>query len=184
MVDVKDNLTTSWTTSDGTPNGIPGEWKFEVWDKDDFNIQRDTTIYGEWKFYPVTHKLNYVIVSTDNPDVALTASTPVTVEGIVHMDDVTLAGKLTTTDTTKGSTEGAWKFLGWYDNEACSGNPTTIVNDITSDITVYGKWVFEAGNIVAPPTGNTVNCWMWLGIMVVTLGYLSISTFVDKIKSE
>lgn len=179
LVDVKDNLTTSWTTSDGTPNGIPGEWKFEVWDKDDFNIQIDTTIYGEWKFYPVTHKLNYVIVSTDNPDVALTASTPVTVEGIVHMDDVTLAGKLTTTDTTKGSTEGAWKFLGWYDNEACSGNPITIVNDITSDITVYGKWVFEAGNIVAPPTGNTVNCWMWLGIMLLAMGYFVGSTFIE-----
>lgn len=51
-VTVKDNLTTSWTTSDGTPNGTPGKWVFTPWDKSDFQNTEDTEIRGAWKFTP------------------------------------------------------------------------------------------------------------------------------------
>ena len=51
--------TTSWTTSDGTADGIPGTWKFTGWSSDTnyagdplttVNIKSDVTVYGKWEF--------------------------------------------------------------------------------------------------------------------------------------
>ncbi|MDD6878096.1 MAG: S-layer homology domain-containing protein, partial [Clostridiaceae bacterium] len=56
-VTVYRTLSTSWTTSDGTPSGIPGVWKFEKWDHVDFNITQDTEIRGSWVFIPSTGDL-------------------------------------------------------------------------------------------------------------------------------
>ncbi len=50
-VTVEPNLTTSWTTSDGTESGIPGTWTFTPWDKESgFEIADDTVITGAWTF--------------------------------------------------------------------------------------------------------------------------------------
>ena len=54
QVTVKDDLTTTWTTSDGTSDGVPGTWTFTPWDKEDFQITEDTTITGAWTFTPDT----------------------------------------------------------------------------------------------------------------------------------
>lgn len=52
QVHVHDNLTSAWTTSDGTTAGIPGTWVFTPWDKEDFRITEDTIITGSWRFSP------------------------------------------------------------------------------------------------------------------------------------
>ena len=66
-----DGPTTSWTTSDGTPDGIPGTWAFtEHWTEDSENpakaditddkvegITEDKDVYGKWVFRPYTGQL-------------------------------------------------------------------------------------------------------------------------------
>lgn len=164
LVDVKEMLTTSWTTSDGTAEGIPGKWEFVPWDKEDFNIQANTTIYGEWKFTPYTYKLEYVIVSTVNPDAALTDATPSVITDIAYNTDITISGALTTTAESKGEVPGTWEFIGWYDNEACEGTPLDVVN-IKADQIVYGKWIFTSDNSV--PAGS--DTWKYVSVSLLTL---------------
>lgn len=164
LVDVKEMLTTSWTTSDGTAEGIPGKWEFVPWDKDDFNIQANTTIYGEWKFTPYTYKLEYVIVSTVNPDSTLTDVTPSVITDIAYNTDITVSDALTTTAESKGEVPGTWEFIGWYDNEACEGTPLDVVN-IKADRIVYGKWIFTSDNSV--PAGS--DTWKYVSVSLLTL---------------
>lgn len=60
-------LTTAWTTSDGTGNGIPGTWSFVPWDKESgFLITEDTVISGAWVFTP----------APDKPEVPSNPATP------------------------------------------------------------------------------------------------------------
>ncbi len=65
-VTVKNDLKTTWTTSDGTTTGIPGTWTFSSWDRDDFEIQRDTVISGSWTFTPDTFDVYFDIYSKWN----------------------------------------------------------------------------------------------------------------------
>lgn len=51
-VKILPGVTTEWTTSDGTKNGVRGTWKFSGWDKEDFEITEDTEIHGRWIFTP------------------------------------------------------------------------------------------------------------------------------------
>lgn len=51
-VNVLPDVTTTWTTSDGTESGWKGTWTFSGWDKDDFSITEDTVIHGYWTFTP------------------------------------------------------------------------------------------------------------------------------------
>lgn len=164
LVDVKELLSTSWTTSDGTEFGTPGKWEFVTWDKDDFNIEANTTIYGEWKFTPYTYKLEYVIVSTENPDTTLTDSTPSVITDIAYNTDITIADMLTTTADYKGEVPGTWEFVGWYDNAECEGTPLDIVN-IKADQIVYGKWIFTSDNSV--PAGS--DTWKYVSVSLLTL---------------
>ncbi len=90
-VTVQNELTTTWTTSNGKADGVPGTWTFSGWDKDDFNITEDTTISGSWTFTPDTYKVSYTTdgrgkvdrVDEDGKDYKSnpTGSTPIPNEG-------------------------------------------------------------------------------------------------------
>ncbi len=149
LVDVKDNLATTWTTSDGTVNGVKGEWTFTPWDKEDgFAIEGNTVINGAWTFTPVKYTLEYVIVSDENPVAEDTDATPAKVTEISAGTDVTLAAPLETLSKSKNGVPGAWRFLGWYDNVGCVGTPIEIVDNIIEDTIVYGKWEFAEGKLL------------------------------------
>ena len=51
-----------------------------------------------------------------------------------------------------------YKFLGWYDNEACTGTPITTVNASTTG-TLYAKWVLDG--IVYELNGGVWNEYGW-----------------------
>lgn len=58
-VTVADGQSTTWTTSDGTEDGLRGVWSFTPWTTDDaviedgeFVIERDTLLTGVWTFTP------------------------------------------------------------------------------------------------------------------------------------
>ena len=51
-----------------------------------------------------------------------------------------------------------YKFLGWYDNEACTGTPITTVNASTTG-TLYAKWVLDG--IVYERNGGVWNEYGW-----------------------
>ena len=144
LVKIKDNLVTSWITSDGTPDGIPGTWEFVIWDRDDFIITEDTTIYGKWVFTPKVYTLKYVIVSKENPSDMII---PSMVTGIEYDTDKVLADRLVTALDEKDGVEGVWKFKGWYENEDCTGNPIDMKN-IKQDEIVYGLWEFVPNGMV------------------------------------
>ncbi|MDD5806569.1 MAG: InlB B-repeat-containing protein, partial [Eggerthellales bacterium] len=61
QVTIQPDPWTEWTTSDGTPSGLPGIWVFSGWDTEDFVITQDTDVAGSWTFTPS---------EKDNPDSA------------------------------------------------------------------------------------------------------------------
>lgn len=163
LVKIKDNLVTSWITSDGTPDGIPGTWEFVIWDRDDFIITEDTTIYGKWVFTPKVYTLKYVIVSKENPsDMVI----PSIVTGIKYDTDKVLADRLVTALDEKDGVEGVWTFKGWYENEECTGNSIDVKN-IKQDEIVYGLWEFVPNGMV--DAGDKAPVVAVIALMLVSL---------------
>lgn len=51
-------------------------------------------------------------------------------------------------------TRSGYVFAGWYTTSSCSGNPYDFASEITSDITLYAKWVSYSGTGVIPYNGS------------------------------
>ena len=154
---------TNWTTSDGTENGIPGEWTFTSWVTGDatvkdgkFNIERNTYFRGYWNFVPTEYTLTYHVVDIGGG--LPTATTPEKVTNIPYNTNEQINGVSTTSDTTKEingvKTPGSWTFIGWYatpeEAEAAyqaTANGTTVpkpleVKNIKKNEDVYGGYIF------------------------------------------
>ena len=95
--------------------------------------------------------LHYEVIPDEDWGTPVNGNTevPEDVLNIPYRTDETLAKVLSTTDITAdkldGSLEdiyGEWTFTGWCEDEECSGDPVTKVT-VTTDKTVYGKWVFK-----------------------------------------
>ncbi len=156
---------TRWTTSDGTPDGMPGQWVFsEHWtenasepDSADITedridaIKEDKDVYGKWTFIPKTYSLEYHIAGDDTYGVPSDSVTPSAVSGIEWKNSVDpLADKpvtaWTTSDGTPDGVPGRWVFSEHWTENASNPGAADItgnaVNDITEDKDVYGKWTF------------------------------------------
>ena len=192
-VTLESDLTTTDTTD---KNGVPGTWTFNGWyDNAECtgepiltkNIKKDETVYGKWSFAADTYKLNYVIVSTENPSTDKTGETPATKTDIAYNTDETLAPVLTTTDDKKGDVPGTWTFSGWYDNAECTGEPI-LTKNIKKDETVYGKWSFVVKEEPkAPedvPAGDNWNSFGYL-IFAIIVGFgILLVVFIGKCKTK
>ena len=68
QVTVKDNLTTTQAYAMLDGEQVPGRWSFTPWDKEDFQITKDTTISGSWYFTPYTyiHQAGFTIKTIYN----------------------------------------------------------------------------------------------------------------------
>lgn len=77
--------------------------------------------------------VTYHWASTENPDSAVLPAPETVTEGTSHPV------------ATVASVEG-WKFSGWYDNEACTGDLVGEVKYSSTDPTIdlYGKWTHDA----------------------------------------
>ena len=76
--------------------------------------------------------VTYHWVSTENPDSAALPPQAIVTEDTLY--------PVATVDPVKD-----WTFSGWYDNEACTGDPVTEVTCSSADQTIdlYGKWTHK-----------------------------------------
>ncbi len=142
------------TTTETTKNGVVGTWTFTGWKVNDTLAEGDFTMpkhdvhfVGEWVFDPAaTYHISYVI----NGEAPATASaTPATESGILAGTPKTVAGSLTTTETTKNGVVGTWTFDGWTTADASVQNGAFQMP--ANDVTFVGTWSFVA----APTYGIT-----------------------------
>lgn len=141
LVTVKDNLSTSWTTSDGTAAGAPGAWIFTPWDKTDFNITEDTVITGGWTFTPNTYKVEYKVNGDDSWGKPSDSKTPSDMTAYSFNDYVKVEDDLTSSqsyaiDSVSGErVAGVWSFVSWDKSDF----------NITEDTVITGSWKFTPG---------------------------------------
>lgn len=163
--ELEDHPTTSWTTSDGKANGIPGDWSLTAWYSDEActvkipddklnEVKDNTTVYGKWTFVPEHYKVSYVVKGDTNYDNAKpndpSSLAPATDPYVEWGTDYNLAPDASTTwntlDGTPDSTAGTWSFTGWYPSEACAPGTEVDIINVKSDRTVYGQWKFTPKN--------------------------------------
>ena len=128
-------------------NAVPTGMKPDSEHKDPgaWDIRPDTTADGISKTgscvytysFPPLNKITvtYHWLSTENPDSAVLPPQATVTEGEHPVEAV--------------SNIGDWTFSGWYDNEACKGQPVTKVtcSSTTQNIDLYGKWTHKECNV-------------------------------------
>ena len=88
------------------------------------------------------YTLHYRNISENQP---ATATIPANITDIKLNESRNLTAA-STTETTRNSIPGEWKFVGWYKDEALTDGPITKYENITSDVAVYANWEFTPGS--------------------------------------
>ena len=123
-------------SADAVPTGMkpdsdhknPGAWDIRPDTTADGISETGSCVYT-YSFPPLNKStVTYHWVSTENPASAVLPKQATVTEGEHPVEAV--------------SNIGDWTFSGWYDNEACEGQPVTKVtcSSTTQNIDLYGKW--------------------------------------------
>ena len=110
----------------------PGAWDRHPNTNTDGISETGNYVYT-YTFPPLNKStVTYHWVSTENPDSAALPPQAIVTEDTLY--------PVATVDPVKD-----WTFSGWYDNEACTGDPVTEVTCSSADQTIdlYGKWTHK-----------------------------------------
>ena len=137
-VDLRNGLGT--LSKNAVPTGMtpdnehkaPGAWDSRPNTNTDGISETGNYVYT-YTFPPLNKStVTYHWVSTENPDSAALPPQAIVTEDTLY--------PVATVDPVKD-----WTFSGWYDNEACTGDPVTEVTCSSADQTIdlYGKWTHK-----------------------------------------
>ena len=115
-----------------TDHKAPGAWDSRPNTNTDGISETGNYVYT-YTFPPKSKcTVTYHWLSTENPDSAVLPAQATVTEDTLY--------PVATVDPVKD-----WTFSGWYDNEACTGDPVTEVTCSSADQTIdlYGKWTHK-----------------------------------------
>ncbi len=116
-----------------TDHKAPGTWNSHPNTNADGISETGNYVYTYTFPQQNSRTVTYHWLSTENPDSAVLPAQATVTEG-------TTSYTVATVDPVDG-----WTFSGWYDNEACTGDPVTKVTCSSTDqnIDLYGKWTHK-----------------------------------------
>ena len=147
---VEVTVASSLTTTETTYNGKTGTWTFSGWTTDDatvtggkFNMpDQAVELTGTWTF---TEADKYNVSYTVTGDAPSTYSTVPATASYYEGVEVTVASKLTTTETTYNGKTGTWTFSGWTTDDATVAGGKFNMPGQAVELT--GTWTFTEAQV-------------------------------------
>ena len=149
-VTLADDLTTTWTTSDGEADSTRGSWIFTGWssttgyadDLTKLTITDNSTVYGKWTFATdAAYIMNFVVAPDEVYGAPADAAEISDIPGLYAGEAITLPEDLTSAKTVAKGLLGTWSFTGWSTTDKYEDDITSYEMP-ESNVTIYGKWVF------------------------------------------